>query len=64
LAYDMMYSAQPTAFLRFANSAGAQLRDGLGMLVEQAAEAFYVWRGVRPETQVVLAELRQSLEAS
>ncbi|MDO8179788.1 MAG: shikimate dehydrogenase [Undibacterium sp.] len=63
LAYDMMYGATPTAFLRFAGTAGAQLRDGLGMLVEQAAEAFYLWRGVRPETTAVLAELRQSLEA-
>jgi shikimate dehydrogenase len=62
LAYDMMYGAAPTAFLRFANNAGAQLRDGLGMLVEQAAEAFYLWRGVRPETQLVLKGLRQSLE--
>jgi shikimate dehydrogenase len=63
LAYDMMYGATPTAFLRFADNAGAQLRDGLGMLVEQAAEAFYLWRGVRPETSSVLTELRQSLEA-
>ena len=62
LAYDMMYAAKPTAFLRFASDAGAQLRDGLGMLVEQAAEAFYVWRGVRPETQSVLAQLRSALE--
>jgi shikimate dehydrogenase len=62
LAYDMMYAEKPTAFLRFASDAGAQLRDGLGMLVEQAAEAFYVWRGVRPETQSVLAQLRSALE--
>lgn len=62
LAYDMMYGAAQTAFLRFADNAGAQLRDGLGMLVEQAAEAFYVWRGVRPETSAVLKALRQSLE--
>ena len=64
LAYDMMYGAAPTAFLRFADNAGAQLRDGLGMLVEQAAEAFYLWRGVRPETSSVLINLRQSLSAS
>lgn len=62
LAYDMMYGAQPTAFLRFAQSRGALLRDGLGMLVEQAAEAFYLWRGVRPETAGVLAQLRHELE--
>ena len=62
LAYDMMYGAAPNAFLRFADNAGAQIRDGLGMLVEQAAEAFYVWRGVRPETSSVLKALRESLE--
>lgn len=62
LAYDMMYGAAPTAFLRFANKAGAQLRDGLGMLVEQAAEAFYVWRGVRPETSSVMLALRQAMQ--
>ena len=62
LAYDMMYGATSTAFLRFAENAGAQLRDGLGMLVEQAAEAFYLWRGVRPETTSVLTQLRQSLD--
>jgi shikimate dehydrogenase len=61
LAYDMMYGATPTAFLRFADTAGAQLRDGLGMLVEQAAEAFYLWRGLRPETTSVLTQLRRSL---
>ena len=62
LAYDMMYGAAPTAFLRFAENAGAQCRDGLGMLVEQAAEAFYLWRGVRPETASVLTQLRQSVQ--
>lgn len=62
VAYDMMYGATPTAFLRFADNVGAQCRDGLGMLVEQAAEAFYLWRGVRPETTAVLAKLRQSLQ--
>jgi shikimate dehydrogenase len=61
LAYDMMYGAQPTASLRFAAEQGAQLRDGLGMLVEQAAEAFYLWRGVRPDTAGVLAEMRAAL---
>lgn len=61
LAYDMMYGEQATPFLRFAGSHGAaRLADGLGMLVEQAAEAFLVWRGVRPQTAAVLALLRQS----
>lgn len=64
LAYDMMYGAQPTAFLRFAKQHDAICRDGLGMLVEQAAEAFFVWRGVRPRTTTVLAALREELSAS
>lgn len=57
LAYDMMYG-QDTAFLAQARARGARTADGLGMLVEQAAEAFFVWRGVRPETAPVIASLR------
>jgi shikimate dehydrogenase len=60
LAYDMMYVKGLTTFLRQARDQGAaRLADGLGMLVEQAAEAFFLWRGVRPDTAPVLAGLRQ-----
>jgi shikimate dehydrogenase len=59
LAYDMVYGRGLTAFLRQARTQGAgRLADGLGMLVEQAAEAFALWRGVRPETASVRAQLR------
>ena len=57
LAYDMMYG-RDTPFLTFARAEGAATADGLGMLVEQAAEAFHLWRGVRPDTAPVIASLR------
>ncbi|MBS1140842.1 MAG: shikimate dehydrogenase [Proteobacteria bacterium] len=64
LAYDMMYGKGETPFLTLARVQGAATRaDGLGMLVEQAAEAFFVWRGVRPTTEEVLADLRAKLAA-
>lgn len=63
LAYDMMYGTEPTAFLRQARAAGAaRVADGLGMLVAQAAESFYVWRGVRPDIAPVLGALRQQMD--
>ncbi|MDQ1316162.1 MAG: shikimate dehydrogenase, partial [Pseudomonadota bacterium] len=57
LAYDMMYG-RDTPFLSFARTHGATTADGLGMLVEQAAEAFLLWRGIRPDTAPVIATLR------
>lgn len=57
LAYDMVYGRE-TPFLRAARTAGVRASDGLGMLVEQAAESFFVWRGVRPATRPVLEKLR------
>lgn len=60
-AYDMVYGATPPPFLRQAQEQGARTADGLGMLVEQAAESFHIWRGVQPDTTPVLAALRAEL---
>jgi len=57
LAYEMMYGRE-TPFMKLAKENGAQVTDGLGMLVEQAAEAFYLWRGVRPQTAPVIKMMR------
>ncbi len=64
LALDMMYGPAAEGFLAAATAQGAQARDGLGMLVEQAAESFFLWRGVRPDTRLILAQLRQHLARS
>ena len=58
LALDMMYGPAAQAFLDWARAHGAVPRDGLGMLVEQAAESFFIWRGVRPDTAPVLRHMR------
>lgn len=63
LAYDMMYGAAAQGFADWAHAHGAVPRDGLGMLVEQAAEAFLFWRGVRPPSALVLQEMRQAQKA-
>ncbi|MES2976477.1 MAG: shikimate dehydrogenase [Pseudomonadota bacterium] len=63
LAYDMMYGPAANGFMDWARAHGAVGRDGLGMLVEQAAESFVFWRGVRPPSAQVLAELRATLAA-
>ena len=60
LAYDMVYGDKPTRFLDFARENGApRTADGLGMLIAQAAESFFLWRGIRPEIEPVLAMLRR-----
>ncbi|MCA3242214.1 MAG: shikimate dehydrogenase [Rubrivivax sp.] len=64
LAVDLMYGAAAAPFMAWARQHGATARDGLGMLVEQAAEAFCLWRGVMPATAPVLAALRAEVDAS
>lgn len=59
LAYDMMYGRE-TLFMAQARKNGAQVADGLGMLVEQAAEAFYIWRAIRPATHSIMQMIRTS----
>ncbi|MNN92845.1 Shikimate dehydrogenase [compost metagenome] len=64
VCYDMMYGKETTAFNRWAAEQGAaRCIDGLGMLVEQAAEAFFLWRGVRPDSAPVLVEMRRLIAA-
>ena len=63
-AYDMVYGPEPTPFIRWAEQQGAsRVCDGLGMLVEQAAESFRLWRGMAPETGAVIRDLRARLQA-
>ncbi|MCW8909341.1 MAG: shikimate dehydrogenase [Gammaproteobacteria bacterium] len=62
IVYDMMYAARPTPFMDWGKQQGAKnCFDGLGMLVEQAAESFYIWRGIRPDTTDVIKKIRASL---
>ena len=63
-SYDMMYAVKATPFMQWSLTNGAsQAFDGLGMLVEQAAESFYLWRGVKPKTATVIKQLRMSFNS-
>lgn len=63
MAYDMVYGDRPTPYMQWARRHGAaRTADGLGMLVEQAAESYWLWRGVRPQTESVYAALRAGLD--
>lgn len=62
ICYDLAYSDQPTAFLQWSNQLNAKKSiDGIGMLIEQAAESYYIWRGFRPNTSQVFKLLRPSI---
>ena len=64
LAYDMTYAQRDTAFMAWAKKQSASSCNGLGMLVEQAAESFLIWEGVRPKTRMVYPRLREMLGLS